>query len=127
MDSPSTSLSIGNFSSSSSSSENSSDEETTTQRFQMFGMAYYRLQEESRTTTRRAINRNRVAAHQRLMDDYFSENPLYGEEIFRRRFRMSKELFLRIVTDLEQEYIYFTQSSKCQRETGIFTDRLYTN
>ena len=108
MDSPSASLSIGNFSSSSSSSENSSDEETTTQRFQMFGMAYYRLQEESRTTTRRAINRNRVAAHQRLMDDYFSENPLYGEE-----------LFLRLVSDLEQEYSYFTQGWDARGRIGF--------
>ena len=108
-----------NFSSSSSSSENSSDEETITQSLQMFAMAYYYRLQHMRTATRRVINRNRVAAHQRLMDDYFSENPLYGEEIFRRRFRMSKELFLRLVSDLEQQYTFFTQGSDARGRIGF--------
>ena len=106
-----------NFSSS-SSSEESSDEETYTLAWQMFAMAYHRLQHTS-TPTRRSINRNREVAHQRLIEDYFSENPLYGEEIFRRRFRLSKELFLRIVSDLEQEYMYFTQSSDAKGRRGF--------
>jgi len=80
MDSPSSLVSMVNFSSSSSSSEESSEEETIAPALQMFAMAYNRLQHTRTPSTRRSINRNHEAAHQRLMDDYFSENPLYGEE-----------------------------------------------
>jgi hypothetical protein len=32
-----------------------------------------------------------------LYADYFADSPLHGEAIFRRRFRMSRKLFLKIV------------------------------
>ena len=51
--------------------------------------------------------RDRDAANNRLMQDYFVDNPRYPEHIFRRRFRMSKRLFLRIAGDLEREFEYF--------------------
>jgi len=62
MDSPSSSVSMVNFSSS-SSSEESSDEETTAQALQMCAIAYYRLQHTRTHSTWRSINRNREAAH----------------------------------------------------------------
>ncbi|KAM0059643.1 hypothetical protein Hdeb2414_s0005g00183661 [Helianthus debilis subsp. tardiflorus] len=44
------------------------------------------------------------------MKDYFDEAPTFSNpEIFKRRFRMSKRLFLRIVDDLETNYNYFKQ------------------
>jgi hypothetical protein len=46
---------------------------------------------------RRYIPRNREASHDDLVANYFSTNPIYTEEMFRRRFRMHKPLFLRIV------------------------------
>ena len=46
---------------------------------------------------RRYVARPREEANQRLMDDYFTENPIYNSTIFRRRFRMRRLLFLRIV------------------------------
>ena len=52
---------------------------------------------------RRAVtDRDHVAAHQRLYDDYFAEQPRFGDNLFRRRFRMSRELFMRIVDALER-------------------------
>ncbi|KAD5961212.1 hypothetical protein E3N88_12685 [Mikania micrantha] len=49
-----------------------------------------RQQVERPVLTRRAqINRDRLGAHARLVEDYFSENPKYPEHLFRRRFRMS--------------------------------------
>ena len=43
------------------------------------------------------INRDRAAADRNLFADYFAENPRFNEVMFRRRFRMSRSLFLRIV------------------------------
>nr|XP_043620211.1 uncharacterized protein LOC122592062 [Erigeron canadensis] len=44
-----------------------------------------------------------------LMRDYFVENPKFGPVWFRERFRMSQRLFLKIVTDIEQRFVYFQQ------------------
>ena len=83
---------------SSSSSDESSDEEINTRNTQVLtmiaNMAYYMLQHMRSPTTRTSITRDREVLHERFMHDYFSENQLYGEDIFRRRFRMSKDLFL---------------------------------
>ena len=35
------------------------------------------------------VRRDREAAHHNLFNDYFSDNPRYGEDFFCRRFRMS--------------------------------------
>jgi hypothetical protein len=44
------------------------------------------------------VDRDREAGHVRLYKDYFdSTNPLYKEKAFRRRYRMSRELFLVIL------------------------------
>jgi hypothetical protein len=46
------------------------------------------------------IERDREFFHQVLMKDYFAERPTYPLKYFRRRFRMRRELFLRIQEDL---------------------------
>ena len=43
------------------------------------------------------IERNREVGHDRLWNDYFSEHSTFSAHLFRRRFRMSKDLFLHIV------------------------------
>lgn len=53
------------------------------------------------------VHRDREGAHARLMKDYFDENPIWGPNIFRRRFQMRKELFTRIVNALEGHNEYF--------------------
>jgi hypothetical protein len=58
---------------------------------------------------RRYIPRNRECAHDDLVDNYFSANPIYIDEMFRRRFRMNRPLFLRIVDGLSNWSPYFTQ------------------
>ncbi|XP_071688308.1 protein ALP1-like [Rutidosis leptorrhynchoides] len=45
---------------------------------------------------RRFLNRDREAAGELLWNDYFCENPTFPDDIFKRRFRMRKVLFLRI-------------------------------
>ncbi len=42
----------------------------------------------SRPGRRANLPRDRVAAHNRIMNDYFINKPLYDADLFRRRFRM---------------------------------------
>nr|XP_043618868.1 uncharacterized protein LOC122590756 [Erigeron canadensis] len=68
---------------------------------------------------RTTLVRRRVGANDRLMRHYFSENPTYNERQFRRRFRMSKRLFLKISGDLEAEYPYFQQRYDAAGKLGF--------
>ena len=60
-----------------------------------------------RKNTRRRIERNREEGHVRLFNDYFSDNPVYTDAQFRRRFRMHKHVFLHIVESLGAYDEYF--------------------
>ncbi|XP_019087471.1 PREDICTED: uncharacterized protein LOC109124948 [Camelina sativa] len=55
------------------------------------------------------IERNREVGHAHLWNDYFSEDPTYPPRMFRRRFRMNKPLFMRIVERLGAEIPFFQQ------------------
>ncbi|XP_075475862.1 uncharacterized protein LOC142514000 [Primulina tabacum] len=69
---------------------------------------------------RRSINREHVAGHIQLVNDYFSTEPVYTDDMFRRRFRMRKELFLRIVTDLQNHPDgYFKWREDAARRKGL--------
>lgn len=57
---------------------------------------------------RKYIKRDHAAANQRLHEDYFANQPVYDDVMFRRRFRMQKHVFLRIVGDLSRSDKYFT-------------------
>lgn len=55
---------------------------------------------------KKSINRERVAGHTQLVNDYFSAEPVYTYDMFRWQFRMRK--MLRIVTDLKDHPdVYF--------------------
>lgn len=68
---------------------------------------------------RRSIPRDHVGAHQRLVEDYFAPEPLYPESMFRTRFRMNRNLFLRIVNSLGQWSPYFTYRVDCAGRVGL--------
>ncbi|KAI3736104.1 hypothetical protein L6452_15637 [Arctium lappa] len=59
------------------------------------------------TKKKRYIQRGREDGHNRLVADYFSDQPVFPPNIFRRRFRMNKELFNRIVASLPNHSDYF--------------------
>uniref|UniRef100_A0A0D3CJC1 DDE Tnp4 domain-containing protein n=1 Tax=Brassica oleracea var. oleracea TaxID=109376 RepID=A0A0D3CJC1_BRAOL len=65
------------------------------------------------------IERNRERGHNQLLTDYFNENPTYPSEMFRRRFRMNKSLFLRIVDRLSTEVPYFQQRKNAHGRFGL--------
>ncbi|KAK2662951.1 hypothetical protein Ddye_001525 [Dipteronia dyeriana] len=75
------------------------------------------------------INRDRKSADRRLFYDYFTENPRYNDQMFHRRFRIGRSLFLRIVEKVEARDNYFMQQrdsvgrldlSVLQKITAVF-------
>ncbi|XP_076958480.1 uncharacterized protein LOC143634215 [Bidens hawaiensis] len=65
------------------------------------------------------IIRDRKQANDRLMKDYFKDIPTFNGVMFRRHFRMSKRLFLRIVEDMEREYEYFQHKHDARGYLGF--------
>src|ERR1044072_8957116 len=68
---------------------------------------------------RKYFNRDHAAAHQRPIDDYIADQPTYDDAMFRRRFRMRKHVFLRIVGDLSTSDNYSTQRVDAANKEGI--------
>jgi hypothetical protein len=71
------------------------------------------------TIGRREIIRNRLQGHQQLYHDYFSDSPVYPDYLFRRRFRMQRSLFLKIVAAISEEDHYFVQRRDAARRLGF--------
>ena len=69
----------------------------------------YRKRRRGSTVGRLCIPRNRHLGNEMLMQDYFSENPTYPAHLFRRRYRMRRSLFVKIVEACEANCRYFTQ------------------
>ena len=65
------------------------------------------------------LPRNFAAGFNRLYKDYFSEAPVYGDTLFRRRFRMHRPLFLRIVEDVKAHDSYFVQKKDALGRPGL--------
>ena len=91
-------------------------------------LAETKREEESRSKRRnkhrgsvpshRIIRRGRVEGHERLYHDYFAPNCVY-DAFFRRRFRMGRPLFLRIVNGVEQYDLYFVQTTDAIGNLGL--------
>ncbi|KAL0759520.1 hypothetical protein Bca101_075670 [Brassica carinata] len=80
------------------------------QQFEQLSIHYEERQNASRSKKKRAyIERQREQGHMQLWNDYFSEDATYPSHMFRRRFRMNKPLFMRIVDRLSTEIPYFHQ------------------
>ncbi|WVZ62361.1 hypothetical protein U9M48_012119 [Paspalum notatum var. saurae] len=63
--------------------------------------------------------RERDAVNEQIMRNYFYDPPLYGDEHFRRRFRMRKSLFLRIIDDVKARNSYFIQKRNASGQKGF--------
>ena len=61
-------------------------------------------EEDVLITRSAALNRDRAAAHDRLVHDYFADDWVYDLDAFKRRFRVSRHIFLRIINALESRY-----------------------
>ena len=56
---------------------------------------------------RRYTRRLRKEAHDKLMEEYFNPDCIHCDDTFRRRFRMRRPLFLRILNAVAAEDFYF--------------------
>jgi hypothetical protein len=65
------------------------------------------------------LPRNFEGAYQKLIEHYFAELPLYPESMFRRRFRMGRDLFLKIAKDVEEHEDYFVQKPDALGKMGL--------
>ena len=65
------------------------------------------------------INRNSLEGHERIIKDYFADQPIYDEKLFRRRFRMRRALFLKIVNAVEGHDPYFVQMPDACGKLGL--------
>ncbi|XP_074283998.1 uncharacterized protein LOC141608555 [Silene latifolia] len=81
-------------------------------------MGIYLLQ-KIKYPTRTYIPRDRENGAFRLYRDYFAPEPVYPEQIFRRRFRMRRELFLRIVEGLGNHTNYFRHRVDAAKIKGL--------
>ena len=68
---------------------------------------------------RKYFKRDHVAVSQRLIGDYFANQPTFDAQMFRQRFWMRKHVFLRIVGDLSSSDNYFTQRVDAENKEGI--------
>ncbi|XP_050365512.1 uncharacterized protein LOC126784055 [Argentina anserina] len=68
---------------------------------------------------RATLHREREVAHQKILRDYFVADPVYPPEMFRRRYRMRREVFLRMLDDVQAADPYFRQSQDCAGRLGF--------
>eukprot|EP00918_Siedleckia_nematoides_P086144 GHVU01189648.1.p1 GENE.GHVU01189648.1~~GHVU01189648.1.p1 ORF type:complete len:440 (-),score=40.95 GHVU01189648.1:153-1472(-) len=72
------------------------------------------------------IDRNRQAGHEQIMRDYFGVDgiaPTYPDSTFRRRFRMRRPLFLRILEGCVATDAYFRQKYDAARVLGLSAEQ----
>ncbi|XP_047306460.1 uncharacterized protein LOC124909874 [Impatiens glandulifera] len=76
-------------------------------------------QGENSRQSRTSIDRDTLQGHQRLFNDYFATPPVFPDQIFRRRFRMRRELFMRIHSAVEVHDPYFQQKRNAAGKLGL--------
>jgi hypothetical protein len=57
--------------------------------------------------------------HERMMQDYFCDTPVYGLVSFRRRYRMRRSLFLTILERVCENDSYFVQKRDATGYLGL--------
>ncbi|GJX91724.1 hypothetical protein Tco_0345050 [Tanacetum coccineum] len=84
----------------------------------------FKLQSKNPT---KPCRQDRYSAHDRLVAAYFSEHPQFNKATFRKRFRMSRKLFTRIVQEITDHCPYFQLGGDCTRKVSIFLLMKFTS
>jgi len=77
------------------------------------------VKEQPNLRKRACFKRDREHGHIQLWNDYFRENPTFPPNLFRRRFRMNKPLFMCIVDQLSNEIRLFQQRRDATGRLGF--------
>ena len=64
-------------------------------------------------------DRNFEDGYQRIYRDYFADSPCFSSSLFRRRFRMRRELFLRILEGVREQDPWFEQKTDAIGKKGM--------
>ncbi|GAB2287602.1 hypothetical protein Dimus_037941 [Dionaea muscipula] len=101
--------------------DSSSDEEQHAYVFSTMSLEFHRMEQQvnHRSRSRVSVDRDRVAENEHLIADYFAENPVYPANIFRRRFRMNRSLFIRILDGIQHYDDYFIQKNDVVGVPGL--------
>nr|XP_043625537.1 protein ALP1-like [Erigeron canadensis] len=70
---------------------------------------------------RRYVNREREVGDQILLNDWFVDEPKYDDAYFRKKFRMEKTIFLKIVDDIQANFPYFQEGFDARRRRSFGT------
>jgi hypothetical protein len=116
------------YSSSSTSSDDESERNhqvalTVNNRMLLISMA---VQDSQQVFQRRYIRREREDGHNRLWRDYFADNPIFGDDLFRRRFRMRRDLYNRLLSAIVPYDRYFLQRPDATNTLGLSTHQKLT-
>ncbi|XP_021773292.1 putative nuclease HARBI1 [Chenopodium quinoa] len=76
-------------------------------------------QQRRRKSTEPRKDRRREEGHARLYNDYFAEVPVYPSSLFRRRFRMRKHVFERLLNAVTQHDPWFQQRRDAAGRLGL--------
>ncbi|TVU25793.1 hypothetical protein EJB05_28302 [Eragrostis curvula] len=68
---------------------------------------------------RRLVPKDHADGEARIMRHYFGANPVYTPEMFRRRFRMKRHVFIRILNGVHSVDRYFQQRENCTGLLGL--------
>ena len=90
-------------------SSDSSDDDVLVKVERIRYNASIQLRNKGLRLPKRVIHRNREEGHARLWKDYFDENCIYPEKKIHRRFRMTKDLFNRVLQGVIKVDNYFVQ------------------
>ena len=103
-----------------------SDSDDELEMLAVAAMAMEKLNTENSSAIRRGsiqghsvIFYNRVKGHERLYRDYFAKSPTYPPNLFLRRFRMNRSLFVRILSNIEVYDPYFVQKNDAVGNIGL--------
>lgn len=72
------------------------------------------------------VERHRESRGNNMMEDYFVERPVYGNVIFRQRYRMQRTLFNRIMGDLCNFDVFWGQKPDATGKLGLFPEQKMT-
>lgn len=77
-------------------------------------------EERPKKFTRRVVRRDHADGHRRIVQHYFSgSDNVYDKKTFRRRFRMQRSLFVKILNAVQSHDNYFVQKADCTGKPGL--------